>query len=477
MIQGAATEALSSGYRLRPVLEFRILGPLEVIENGIPVPLGGPKQRAALAILLLHANRVVSIDRFADDLYAGAPPVTAVTQVQRQVSELRKAVGAGHAIETRAPGYLIHTTMENLDLSRFEGQVNEAGRALARGDAQEAADLVREALALWRGVPLADLAYEPFAQLAASRLDEIRLAAHELLVDAKLALGRHGEVIPELTALVEQHPLRENLSAQLMLALYRSGRQPEALAVYRRAREALVGQFGIEPTPVLRALEHAILTHDPSLDLDAASTGTAPFRAVLIMPSHESRLDGLLALADRLAAPSRELIIARLVTDEDELQPAVAVINAHRAALAMPARSAVFTSSDRVGDAVRLITQHHVDLVLVDAPPEIAESVPEDLAVLFERSPAHVALLSGATPHFGERAVYVPFGGDEHAWAALELAAWLASATAPRAAGVTPAACSPTRRSRCSARAASRRSSCWQSLPRKVCWQSSRRPH
>jgi hypothetical protein len=320
--------------------------------------------------------------------------------------------------------------MEKLDLSRFEGQVNDAGRALARGDAQEAADLLREALALWRGVPLEDLAYESFAQLAASRLDEMRLAAHELLVDSKLALGRHVEVIPELTALVEQHPLRENLSAQLMLALYRSGRQAEALAAYRTAREALVGQFGIEPTPVLRALEHAILTHDPSLGLDAASPGAAPVRAVLVMPSHESRLDRLLALADRLAAPSRELIIARLVTGEDELQPAAAAINAHRAALAMPARSAVFTSSDRAGDAVRLITEHHVDLVLVDAPPEMAESVPEDLAVLFERSPAHVALLAGATPRFGEGAVYVPFGGDEHEWAALELAAWLASATA-----------------------------------------------
>ena len=174
------------------VLEFRVLGPLEVVGEDGPVRLGGPRQRATLAILLLNANRVVPVERLADELYAGRPPVSAVTQVQRQVSELRRALGSADAIETRPPGYVLHVRDEDFDLARFERLTDEAERALSRDDAAAAAALLREALGLWRGPPLADLAYESFARAAGERLEELRLAALEERIEAELALGRHA---------------------------------------------------------------------------------------------------------------------------------------------------------------------------------------------------------------------------------------------------------------------------------------------
>lgn len=418
------------------MLEFRILGPLEVVGDRGPLPLGGPKQRATLAILLLGANRVVSIDRLADDLYAGAAPATAVTQVQRQISELRKALGEASAIETRPPGYLIRVAADCLDLARFEQRTSDATSAFARGEAEAAADLLREALALWRGAPLADLAYESFAQVAIARLEEIRLAALELRVEVDLSFGRHGELIGELAALVSEHPLRESLSAQLMLALYRSGRQAESLDVYRRTRGALVEQFGIEPTPALRALERAILTHDPSLDVgilrrDQTASAAETVGALLVVPSHEDRLDALLAVAEPLATlPSRELIIARLLADEDDVSRAAATMNARRASIEVASRSAVFTTTNRSEDIARLAVAHGISLVLVDGPASSGDRLPDDLAAMFELSPADVAVFAGSVPDFrGGGGVFVPFGGGEHDWAALELAAWLASAT------------------------------------------------
>ena len=179
------------------MLDFRILGPLEVVTEAGHVRLGGLKRRATLAILLLNANRVVSVDRLADDLYAGAAPVTAVTQVQRQISDLRKLLGTAQTVETRAPGYVLRLTSEQLDLQRFERLTAEATRSLAAGEPQRAADLLREALALWRGPALSDLAFESFAQPAIERLEEIRLAALEQRIDADLALGRHAELVGE----------------------------------------------------------------------------------------------------------------------------------------------------------------------------------------------------------------------------------------------------------------------------------------
>jgi len=434
ILRAAAIRSLSNGYR--PVMfEFRILGPLEVIGEDGPLRLGGPKQRATLAILLLSANRVVSVDRLADELYAGAAPVTAVTQVQRQISGLRKLLGSGSAIETRPPGYIIHLSPNQLDLDRFERGTDEAGRAMQRGDASQAASLLRRVLGLWRGAALADLAHERFARIAVERLEEIRLAALEQRLDADLVLGRHRELIGELEELASRYPLRERLAGQLMLSLYRSSRQAEALDVYRRTREALVGGLGLEPTPALGELERAILTHDPALDLEQAGlAGAAPVlqeRAVLVLPSGENRLEDLLAIAEPLALRrGHELIVTQLVASEAELDGALAAMKARRTSLSVPARTAAFTTGDRAADAVRLATTYDVDLVLIDAPDGLdAPMLPEELATTIERSPADLGVLAGSFEPARGSGVLIPFGGGEHDWGALEVGAWLSLAT------------------------------------------------
>lgn len=416
------------------MLEFRILGPLEVVDESGPVRLGGPKQRATLAILLLNANRVVPVERLADDLYRGAAPATAVTQVQRQVSELRKLLHDASTIETRPPGYVLRIAPEQLDLHRFERRAEQAADASARGDHRRAAELLREALDLWRGDPLADLADEPFARTAIDRLDEIRLAAVDRRIDAELALGRHAEVIAELQELVEAHHLNERFRVQLMLALYRSGRQREALDVYRATRQALVSEFGLEPMAALRHLERAILAQDPSLDLvTRPAISAAERRPILVLPSEDAAVDPLLSVAEQLASlPARELVVARLLADDRELGAAAAALNGRRLSLNVEARTAAFTTRVWTDDAVRLAETNDVALVLVDAPATLdASQLPEQLGTVLERSPTDVGVLAGSAVDWGRGdGVFVPFGGGVHDWAALELAAWLASASA-----------------------------------------------
>ena len=246
-------------------MEFRILGPLEAEQDGRLVPLGGRKQRALLALLLLHANAVVPRDRMIDEIWGDEPPETARTALQVHVSQLRKALG-GERIETRAPGYRVRTEPDALDLERFERLVAEGRDALAGGDAERSADALREALALWRGTPLAELGEVPFAQRECPRLEELRLAAFEERVEADLQLGRHARLVPELEGLVREHPLRERLRGHLMLALYRCGRQADALQVYRSGRRLLDEELGLQPNEELQRLERAILNHDPSLE-------------------------------------------------------------------------------------------------------------------------------------------------------------------------------------------------------------------
>jgi DNA-binding SARP family transcriptional activator len=419
----AATEPLSTRYRPHGVLDFRILGPLEVVGEHGPARLGGPKQRATLAILLLNANRVVSVDRLAEDLYSGAAPATAVTQVQRQISELRKALGDESIIETRPPGYVIRLERGQLDLHRFESLADDA-----RGEEPGlAAELFRQALDLWRGEPLADLAYESFAQPAIERLEEIRLAALQQRIDAELALGRQATVIAELEQLVAEHPLHERFQAQLMLALYRSGRQADALEVYRRTRERLVEEFGIEPNAALRELERRILGQDRSLDLVVPADDAGPDRVVLVLAPSDERIDRTLDLARQLAMQGeRELIVVSLVPDESALEPASEMLSERRQSL-RGARTAAFTSLQPSRDALRLASVYDVDLILGAAPAGIDEdSVPEELGVLLDGSPADVALLAARKAQSGSD-VFVPFGGGEHDWAALELGAWFAS--------------------------------------------------
>ena len=253
-------------------MEFRILGPLEVADGDINLALGGVKQRTLLAILVLNANEVISADRLIDELWGERSPESGRSALQVRVSQLRKALGQGGAhLLTRAPGYVLSLDRDQLDLQHFERLVREA----AASEPPAAAEKLREALALWRGPPLADLAYEPFAQAAIGRLEELRLGAIEKRLDADLALGRHGELVVELEELVAEHPLREHLRAQLMLALYRCGRQADALEVYRRTREGLSAELGLEPGRELKELESAILNQDPSLEPLSPATEVA----------------------------------------------------------------------------------------------------------------------------------------------------------------------------------------------------------
>jgi DNA-binding SARP family transcriptional activator/ABC-type branched-subunit amino acid transport system substrate-binding protein len=254
-------------------MQFGILGPLEVSDEGRRVEIGGHKQRALLASLLLHANEVVSLDRLIDELWGETPPPTAAKTLQAQVSRLRRSLNgdedpAAHMLgplETRGHGYLLKVEPGQVDADRFQGMLEEARRTRAEGKLEEAAEELRRALALWRGPALADFAYEPFAQTEIARLDELQLTALEERLDADLALGRHTELIGELEALVARHPLRERLRGQLMLALYRSDRQAEALHVYQEFRLALAEELGLEPSQGLQRLERQILEQDPEL--------------------------------------------------------------------------------------------------------------------------------------------------------------------------------------------------------------------
>jgi DNA-binding SARP family transcriptional activator len=253
---------------MESAIEFRLLGPLEVSAGAGPLPLGGQKQRALLALLLLNANRVVARDRLVDELWGENPPENAVGSVQIYVSRLRKLLPAG-VLVTRRPGYQLDVEPANIDLTTFERLVAEARSA----PPERASVLLRAALELWRGPALADFEDEPFARVAREHLDEARLAAHEERIDADLTLGRHADLVGELEALVVEQPHRERLHAQLMIALYRSGRQAQALATYRLARSAL-DDLGLEPNRSLKALEQQILRQDPTLD-------GAPYRRLL----------------------------------------------------------------------------------------------------------------------------------------------------------------------------------------------------
>ncbi|MGH2684154.1 MAG: AfsR/SARP family transcriptional regulator, partial [Actinomycetota bacterium] len=236
-------------------MELRILGPLEVVADGRPLPLGGPRQRAVLARLALDAGRVVTAETLAEDVWAGRQPATAAKTLQKYVSELRKALPSPEVVRTRGSGYVLDIDADAIDARRFERLVSEGSRAVAAGDPAVAGCHLTAALALWRGGVLADLPDCRFADPERARLGELRLVANEERLAAEVALGRHGEVTGELAELVEAHPLRERLWASLMLALYRSGRQVEALRAFERHRRQLAEEVGVEPAPALRELE------------------------------------------------------------------------------------------------------------------------------------------------------------------------------------------------------------------------------
>ena len=243
------------------MLEFRVLGPLEVLDGGSPLPLGGRNQRALLTLLLLRANEAVSAERLVDQLWGEHPPRTATTSLQNTVSQLRKLLGPG-LLHTRPTGYLLEVDGAQLDLARFEQLVRKARDAT---ESPDRAALLRDALALWRGAPLADMELETFAQAEIHRLEDLRLGALEDRIAADLDTGADAQLVAEVESLVRVHPLRERLRSHLMLALYRSGRQAEALSAYHAARRTLVEELGIEPGPELQALYGSILRQERSL--------------------------------------------------------------------------------------------------------------------------------------------------------------------------------------------------------------------
>jgi DNA-binding SARP family transcriptional activator len=262
---------MTSLNRAQMRFEFQILGPLEVRIDGLSVPIGGPRQRALLAMLLLSANRVVSRDRLIDELLDSGPGEKADRMLRVQVSRLRSVLdgadGERPRVIRRPPGYLLEVDAGELDLETFEALVAAGRRALEEQEFEAAARVLREAESLWRGRPLADLEFERFARLDIERLEELRLAALEDRIDAELAVGRHNALVGELESLVAEHPLRERPRGQLMLALYRSGRQAEALETYRSGRALLSDELAIEPSPRLRQLERSILRQETALEL------------------------------------------------------------------------------------------------------------------------------------------------------------------------------------------------------------------
>jgi DNA-binding SARP family transcriptional activator len=298
-------------------MDFRILGPLEVQAGDRPLALGGTRQRALLAVLLLHANEVVSSDRLIEELWGEEPPKEAQKALQVAVSRLRRALEPDRSprqttglLSTRPPGYELRLERDQLDLHRFEDRVAAGRAAMAAGDPAEAAAEVDKALALWRGPPLGDLTFEAFLQSDIGRLEELRVAALEDRIAARLQLGRHAEIVTELESLVQDHPMRERLREQLMLALYRSGRQADALAAYREARRTLVDELGIEPGHRLRELNEQILMQDPALDAPAVEkSAAAPARGVFV--GRQRELAALsTALEDALAGRGKVVLIA-----------------------------------------------------------------------------------------------------------------------------------------------------------------------
>jgi len=404
-------------------VEFKVLGPLEVTRDGRAIELGAPRQRAVLAFLLLHANEVVPTDRLAEALWAGKIPKTAVKAIQVYVSALRKAFGSARdVLETRGPGYLLRVRAGEFDLHEFE-------RLLVRARGEElGASLatLRDALSLWRGAPLSDFAYEAFVQPEAARLEELRQHALEERIEAELDAGGGPELIAELQSLVVGRPLQERPRSLLMRALYRAGRQSEALEVFREGTRLLDEQLGLEPGPELKELERAILRHDPAL---STTPPTVVLRSLVVVPETQAALRLVLPLAEVLATrPSRrELLLARVVP-ASELAATTIALDEVRRELSVrdkTLRVAAFSSASPGEDVVRLAGQRETDLLLLATE---GDPLGGPYAAVFEQATCDAAALVAAGGAVGAGPVVVPFGAFEHDWAALELGAWAAVA-------------------------------------------------
>jgi predicted ATPase/DNA-binding SARP family transcriptional activator len=389
-------------------MEFRILGSLEVRADGGPVTFRGAKPRGLLAVLLLHANEPVSAERLAVALWGNDARADAVKTVQVNVSRLRRALGDPGVLVTTPAGYELRVAPGELDAAHFEQLAAEGHRALADGAPERAAETLREALELWRGPALAEFASEPFAQAEIRRLEDERLAASEARVESELALGRHVTLVGELEELIAAHPLRERLHGLLMVALYRSGRQADALAAYRRARDVLVDQLGIEPGPDLRALERAVLAQDRELDPPAARPVERPAAARLPAPPTPivGREADLAALQDILGEMGERLVTV--------VGPGG--VGKTRLALEL-ARDA----GDRFRDGA-----YFVSLAPVKGHEHVASTMTRELGIVLMPSESAEA---GLARHLGDRDVLLVVDNFEHVLGAAPMVAELLAAT------------------------------------------------
>ncbi len=326
-------------------MEFRILGPLEVRDQGRPLSLTAAKQRTLLGILIVHPNQIVSTDLLIEEIWGGRPPKTASNALQVYVTGLRGVLeperrrrAPSRLLPSRPGGYSLTVEDEALDADRFERQTETARNALGRGDAQGAAEGLRRALAMWRGAALADFTYDPFAQAEIARLEELRLVAVEERFEADLALGREAELIAELEGLVAAHPLRERLRGQLMTCLYRTGRQAEALDAYALMHRSLIDELGISPGQPLQELQRAILNHDPELD----------------QPGVASR-----AAAEGRQVPAKAQAAAEIASRPPESRKTVTVMVIEREALADDDAESRRRTDERELDATKAVVERH----------------------------------------------------------------------------------------------------------------------
>ena len=443
--QALAAELATAGAGppTRVGLEVRLLGPVEVWRGGARVPLSAAKQRMIVAVLALRLGEVVSLDVLIDRLWGERPPRTAQKAVQVYVSELRKLVEsdprAPRVIVSQHPGYRLIAAPDELDLRRFERLWDTGREALAAGDAGAAREPLSDALALWRGPPLAEFRYEDAFSTDIGRLEEMHIGCLEDRIEADLRCGRHASVIGELEALVREHPLRERLCGQLMLALYRSGRQAEALAAYGRARATLVEELGIDPSPDLLRLQRQVLAQDAALVPPAAHPpeATVGTRTVIILSQSSADLVALIDLGAAVSASEgRDLVLARTVTAlpgrdvRDRLGEITHRLAEERGKLSsrgVAARVAAFSSTRPAPDITKLATQQEAELLIADGTPALRAGRSGVIDELLELVACDVALhIPRDDPATGD-ALMVPFGGSEHDWAALELAALLSA--------------------------------------------------
>ena len=407
------------------MLEFRILGPVTMMRDGRPVDV--PQQaRTVLAQLLLAEERAVSTDRLMDAVWGERVPSSARAAMHNLVAALRRALGEdADMLTTQPPGYALrYGSRATFDLQAFEAEIDNGRRALESANPGQAEAMLSTALARWQGDALADLAYESWATPVAERLEELRLAAAELRIEAMLALGQSTKAIGEIRSLLVAHPLRESLHAQLLRGLMSAGRRSEALDAYRDWYGLTTSDLGLEPSRELRDLQRSLLEDDPSPPRGRHS------RSVLLAASSPTGLRRILGLASALGGgeTGHELIlllttdpVERGVTADQALHAAGAELS--EIADGLLARSATIVSSETIVGALRIARHQDVDLVLVDGHgvyPAEFPSGPCNVAVLASWPYADGRTLTGP--------VLVPFGGADDEWSALEIAAWLARA-------------------------------------------------